>query len=108
MSSPEHCNNDANLYYSSFRNQTLEPPSFLYAFPQTQFHSIVIDTTPENNNNYMNDKPVDERHDDTQNKLVANPFAPECSVPLPYQIGDEYGYMTIIKHFYNIMQIFWA
>lgn len=32
----------------------------------------------------------DEDHGSKRQKTV-NPFAPECSIPLPYQLGDEFG-----------------
>ena len=32
---------------------------------------------------------------DDSTKAPTDPFAPECSVPLPVQIGDEYGCASI-------------
>lgn len=45
-------------------------------------HTSIMYSTESSDNELDNLEEEEERK---------NPFAPECSVPLPFQIGDEYG-----------------
>lgn len=50
-------------------------------------------TGGEHNKRRLSDLTNENGVDDHRNKKKkgVNPFAPECSIPLPYQLGEEFG-----------------